>query len=510
MVRAALYCRVSTDEQAREGLSLAAQEERLRAFCASQGWSAAEPPYVDDGWSGTNVERPALQRLLADVASKRVDLVVVYKLDRLSRRQADVLYLLDEAFPGAGVGFRSATENIDTTTSFGRAMVGILAVFAQLERDAIVERTVMGKNQAARQGGIMGGYTPYGYLYVKRNGDHRATFTPNPHRAPVVAEIFRLLVDEGYSCRKIARTLTERGIATPKGSDHWRASTVNRILRQTAYAGRFRYRRHEFVEPRRDTRPTAFRKHRKTAKRLRPEADWIEVRVPAIVTPEVFEAAQRQLVTNAHFAPRNNKSYDYLLKGLVRCGRCGAAMTGAAIHGHRYYACSAFDPYNVGERKVCRPRPRVDADRLEHDVWTAIRARFENLDLLRQEFDRRLTELTAEDASAKRRGQLRRELVRIKAQQDRWLEAYGDGEFPKDEVHRRLADLNRQQQEAQAALEAVDHQRLERDALQDIGVAFEEWCEHVCLGLDATEQDIAGRQAFLRDVLRAVIFDAEG
>lgn len=115
--RAACYTRVSTDEQAREGLSLPGQEERLRAFCASQGWQVAGL-YVDDGYSGTTLERPGMRRLLADIAAGQVDLVVVYKLDRLSRRQMHVLHLLEDVFEPAQVGFRSATEPIDTTTPF--------------------------------------------------------------------------------------------------------------------------------------------------------------------------------------------------------------------------------------------------------------------------------------------------------------------------------------------------------------------------------------------------------
>jgi site-specific DNA recombinase len=272
-------------------------------------------------------------------------------------------------------------------------------------------------------------------------------------------------VEEGCSCRKIARTLTERGVATPGGSDHWRESTVNRILRQPAYMGTFLYRRHEYVEPDHAGGFRAYRKNRKTARRVRPREDWIEVPVPAIITPEVFEAAQRRLAENAVFSPRNNKRHEYLLKGL---GRCGAAMSGSASRGRRYYGCSAFDPHNVGERKACRPRPTIDADWLEHEVWNAISERFRNADLLREEFERRLAEVGAASPDDLREQEARKSLASIKRQQDRLLDAYQLEEIDRDELNRRLAELNRRRRDAEAILHDIGDRQEERRRLKAI------------------------------------------
>src|SRR5579875_2069397 len=133
----ALYCRVSTEEQAVSGFSIDHQKERLIAYCKSQGWDNFSI-YVDDGCTGTNLDRPQMQRLIRDVQAGLINTVLVYKLDRLSRKQKDVLYLLEDLFERHQVVFRSATEPFDTSTSLGRAMIGILAVFGQLERDTIV------------------------------------------------------------------------------------------------------------------------------------------------------------------------------------------------------------------------------------------------------------------------------------------------------------------------------------------------------------------------------------
>ena len=154
MKRAALYIRVSTLEQAQEGYSIGAQKERLLAFCKAHDWLVADF-YIDGGYSGSNLDRPGIQKLIAETGS--FDLVLVMKLDRLSRSQRDTLYLIEDVFLPAGVDFISMAESFDTSTPFGRAMIGILSVFAQLEREQIKERTFMGRVERAKEGLFHGG-----------------------------------------------------------------------------------------------------------------------------------------------------------------------------------------------------------------------------------------------------------------------------------------------------------------------------------------------------------------
>lgn len=153
---AAIYVRVSTEEQAEQGYSIDVQKERLIAFCKSQGWEDYKL-YIDDGYTGTNTNRPALKRLIRHIEAKKVHTVVVYKLDRLSRKQKDVLSLIEDVFEKNNVAFASSSEKFDTSTAFGKAMIGILAVFAQLERDMIIERTTSGRRQKISKGIWSGG-----------------------------------------------------------------------------------------------------------------------------------------------------------------------------------------------------------------------------------------------------------------------------------------------------------------------------------------------------------------
>ena len=195
---AAIYTRVSTDDQAREGTSLAEQRDRLQAYCKSQGWQIHDV-YEDDGFSGKNLDRPAMQRLIEDARQKQFDVVVVYKLDRLSRSQKDVLYLLEDVFEPAGIGFKSATEPFETTTPFGKAVIGMLAVFAQLERDTIQARTQGGKHRRLAEGALVSVPRTFGYTYDKANKQ----LLVNPAEAEWVRRIFQWYVHGDETGQKL-------------------------------------------------------------------------------------------------------------------------------------------------------------------------------------------------------------------------------------------------------------------------------------------------------------------
>lgn len=171
-----------------EGYSIQAQTERLQAYCKAKGWGIFHT-YTDAGFSGSNMERPSLSQLLEDVEAGRVDCVLVYKLDRLSRSQKDTLHMIEDIFLANGCDFVSMSENFDTSTPLGRAMIGILSVFAQLEREQIRERMAMGRTERAKSGLWQGGgWIPIGYDYVD------GKLVPNPIRAAAVKDIYDLFL----------------------------------------------------------------------------------------------------------------------------------------------------------------------------------------------------------------------------------------------------------------------------------------------------------------------------
>lgn len=187
MKKTGLYCRVSTDIQM-EGYSIDAQKDFLKSYCKMHEIDNYEF-YIDGGYSGSNINRPDMQRLIEDVEDHKIDIVVVFKLDRLSRSQKDTLYLIEEVFNPNDCGFVSIKENFDTNTPFGKAMVGILSVFAQLERETILERTRIGRKKRAEEGLWYGtGNLPFAYDYDEKKG----ILVPNKEKVEIVNKMVEL------------------------------------------------------------------------------------------------------------------------------------------------------------------------------------------------------------------------------------------------------------------------------------------------------------------------------
>ena len=217
----ALYSRVSTQEQAEHGHSIDEQKDRMSKFCEAMGWTSVKF-YTDAGFSGAKTDRPALKQLIRDVKCGTVEKVLVYKLDRLSRSQKDTLMLIEDVFLANNCDFISMSENFDTSTPLGRAMIGVLSVFAQLERETIKERMFMGKEARAKQGKYGGSrFVPIGYNYI--DGE----LIINDFEALQIRQVFDDYI-AGIGCRKIADRLNEKGLTHKYGE--WIEKTVRNVL----------------------------------------------------------------------------------------------------------------------------------------------------------------------------------------------------------------------------------------------------------------------------------------
>lgn len=237
MKKVAIYVRVSTQEQANEGYSIQEQTERLTKYCEAHGWVLVKI-YTDPGYSGANTERPALQQLFSDVKRKCFDTVLVYKLDRLSRSQKDTMYIIEDVFLKNSIDFISMNENFDTSTPFGRAMIGILSVFAQLERDQIKERLMMGHVGRAKTGKWNGGSRPpLGYDYT--NGE----LVINEYEAMQIRKVFDLFINgldgESISLNRIARYMKSK--YTNRYSSWNKPAQIGMIIKNPIYTGMIKY-----------------------------------------------------------------------------------------------------------------------------------------------------------------------------------------------------------------------------------------------------------------------------
>ena len=230
--RVALYSRVSTEDQAKLGFSLAAQGRRLHAFARAQRW-AVSGEYVDDGYSGRDVRRPEYGRMLRE--RDRWDAILVLKMDRIHRNSRNFMGMMDDLARWRK-DFVSATESLDTSTATGRFVVDMLERIAQLESEQTGERVHMGMRQAAEEGKFLGMSNPYGYRYDSASKNLIVV----PAEAEVVREIFRLARDERRSMREIAGTLNAQGVVTKRGRA-WSKRQLFRVLHSPLYTGSRRW-----------------------------------------------------------------------------------------------------------------------------------------------------------------------------------------------------------------------------------------------------------------------------
>ena len=227
--KVALYKRVSTLTQHEKGYSLDAQTERMMAYCVAKDYEVVMN-VEDPGYSGSNLERPGIARIIEAVQNKVVDIVLVYKLDRLSRSQKDVLYMIEDVFLPNKVDFVSISENFDTTTPAGRAMIGLLSVFSQLEKENITERFMSGRQQRARRALWHGGGTePIGYDYID---GQLITNKEEAYQVKVVYEMYAA----GASLTEISEHMQKREYQTKHGGWNYISTIVN-VLENPLYAG---------------------------------------------------------------------------------------------------------------------------------------------------------------------------------------------------------------------------------------------------------------------------------
>ena len=440
------YVRVSTLEQAREGYSIGAQTERLKAYCAARGWTLRSI-HTDPGHSGAKLDRPGLQTMISDVRAGRCNGVLVYKLDRLSRSQKDTLYLIEDIFLANGVSFISINENFDTSTAFGRAMIGILSVFAQLEREQIRERTMMGAAERAKSGlWHGGGWEPIGYDYIPERDELQV----NEYEAMQVREVYDCYLNRRMSLYKITQHMTEQGYHHKNGGwDH--ASTVRNVLKNNLYAGIISWGGH----------------------------DYPGQHMP-LIDREAFDKVQNKLElqgTQSRKQPEPGASFftaTALLSGILFCGRCGGRYYGSGQYRGskklpnsqrqyiRVYAC-----YSRTKTK----KSMIKDPACKNDYW-----RVEILDAYVMEQIRRLAAdddffrsiikpppvLPDED----KRQALRQRIVSLDQQLARLLDLYQLESDPLEQISQRIETLTAEKRELQDSLEAIKPPPPRTDPLQ--------------------------------------------
>ena len=362
-MRVATYARVSSESQEARG-NIGSQLEALREKLSQLGHEIFEE-YKDDGYSGGRLDRPGLDALRDAAELGLFEQVWCLTPDRLARNYAYQIVVTDElARHGVEVHYLDAPPLRDDAEA--TLLVQVQGVIAEYEKTKIAERNRRGRLFRARAGEIVYRLVPYGYRRIPRGAAGPAHLEVYEPEAEVVRGIFQDFVAGGYSMRRICRRLYEDGIFSPTGNSAWSIACLSKMLSNSTYVGRALYNRHQALPP------TTGR--RSTRNKLRAPEEWIEIRVPAIVDEEVFEAAQRVSREHSYFSPRRSQPDQWLLRRLVVCGHCGVkthcqGTVGSSGRELRYYVCNRRRSLEAGGPERACPQPSTRAEALDTLVW---------------------------------------------------------------------------------------------------------------------------------------------
>ena len=505
-MRAAVYARVSTERQERQQ-TIESQLAALRAWVVEQGHDlAAEHVFRDEGYSGARLDRPGLDALRDAVRDGAVEIVAVLTPDRLARKYAYQVLLLEELRrAGCAVVFLHHPISDDPNDQL---LLQIQGAVAEYERAVLAERFRRGKLQRAREGQIIGAKAPYGYRYEPRRDGRPGRLVVDEAEAAMVRQLYGWVADEGLSVRQCGRRLNEGPWVTRSGRALWSLSVVYHIVSDPVYAGTAYVNRHEYVVPERH-RPTTRRTGERTSRRARPREQWIAVPVPPLVDQDTWDRAQAQMARNAKLSFRRNKKTDYLLRCLLKCGNCGLGIHGCVFPGSakrrpwRYYRCSGKDPLTRARATKC-PRACIDADALDRVVWDHVAGLLGDPGRLLAQFERFAAEASAvENAPRSAQGQIQQRIERIERADRRLVEAYQAEVISLPELAERreaLAAQRRLAEQQHAQLRRLQEQRQRTHATLESLSAFS---SRIAARLQTAS--IAERQAILKLVVERII-----
>ena len=413
-MRVALYPRVSGHEQ-EDNYSIPEQIDRMKKYCESKDWMVYKI-YTDSVYSGADMDRPGLQSLIKDCEAGKFDMVLVYKLDRLSRSQKDTLYLIEDVFEKNNVGFTSMTENFDTSTPHGKFIVGILAVFAQLEREKIKERTMIGKKARAAEGKWHGSkWVPIGYDYTDGH------LVPNEYEKMQILEIARMVL-EGMPIRTIATVVTEKGYRHKHGE--WEAKTIKRVLANPVNLGLI-----------------------KDGDTLYPGLH------DAIIDQETYDAIQALMEERRNKYGSNYKPHKSLLAGFLFCKHCGGRYARQTnTEGLQYYSCYSR---NKSQKKMIKDPNCKNKNYRSIELDTAILLELNKLALDPEYVDHVRQNKPKNDVNEKIKS-ITSEIEKINSQISKMMDLYALGTIDMDVISTKVTELNKTKNALQKEIDSLD------------------------------------------------------
>jgi site-specific DNA recombinase len=512
-IRAAIYARVSSDQQAQEN-TIASQVEALKRRVREDRLDLEESlRFIDEGHSGAVLIRPALERLRDHVAARLIDRLYVHSPDRLARKFAFQILLIEE-FRRGDVSVVFLNHEIGDKPE-EQLLLQVQGIIAEYEGAKILERSRRGKMHAARDGSVSAfARAQYGYRYIsEREADGEARFEIIPSEAGIVKAIFEWYANEDHTLSQVCERLEREGVPRRSGKTGWDSTTVWDILKDTAYKGEALYGKTRVGE----YRPRLRRAHGQPEHPRRPRSiastpagSQIPVAVPAIVSPELFEAAQEKLAENRARRRRREPGVRSLLQGLTVCAKCGYAYVGKIQNkvnhsgecgAYGYYFCTGTDRFRWGGERICDNVP-VRMERLDAAVWEDVVALLGDPDRIRCEYERQTGH--ASRAEPRRSQEIAEEVQRVKRGISRMLDLYQEGDIEKAEFEPRHARARQRLSELESKLAEQKGQMARQEGLGEVVGNFARYASRVRDGLDAA--DWKTRREILRTLVKRVEF----
>ena len=512
-LQAAIYARVSSDAQAEEQ-TIDSQIAALREQVVKDNVSLRdEHCFLDDGISGSTLNRPALERLRDAAYVGGFQRLYVHSPDRLARKYAYQVLLVDELQKhGIDIVFLNRAIGASPEEDLFLQMQGM---FAEYERAKIMERSRRGKRHAATRGSVnVLSAAPYGYRYItRREGDGQAAYEIDDGPAAVVRQVFEWVGRDRLSIGEVTRRLRAQGVKTATNKDWWDRTSVWGMLKNPAYKGFAAFGKTR-TGPRRPQLRTQ-RGHSKTPRRTGSTYDTdareqVSIPVPAIVSEELFAAVETQLTENRQRGRESRRGAKYLLQGLVACACCGYAYYGkpvsrASAKGkvpYAYYRCVGTDAYRFGGQRVCENK-QARTDKLEEAVWQDACELLRHPQLLRKEYERRLA--APPDSSSQ--SSLKKQIAAAQRSVDRLIDAYADGVLARGEFDPRLERARQRLSTLNEQLRELETESREQSALRDALACLDGFTESIASNLETA--DWTTRREILRTLIDRVLIEQE-
>lgn len=511
--RAALYARVSSEQQA-EARTIVSQVEALRGRVVDDGLHLESGlEFIDDGYSGATLVRPGLERLRDLAAGAVFDRLYVHSPDRLARKYAYQVLLIDE-LQRCGVQVVFLNHGVGETAE-EKLLLQVQGMVAEYERAKIMERCRRGKLHAGRRGSVnVLSSAPYGYRYVRASEAGEARYEIVAEQAQVVRQIFEWVGWERCTINSVCKRLREKEIPTSTGKLWWDRSVVWAMLKNPAYKGQAAYGKTRCGAKRPQLRPPRGASEQPRAAYSTysvPAEEWIHIPVPAIVGGELHEMVQEQLEENRSRARQRGRGARHLLQGLVVCKRCGYAFYGkpvslASAKGKRrhyvYYRCVGSDSHRFGGQRVCSNQ-QVRSDLLEQAVWEDVCGLLADPQRIEQEYQRRLKAQPPPGPSGE--DHLQDAVQKTRRGISRLIDSYQDGLLEKPEFEPRVRAARERLTRLEEAVRAQLTEDQQRRTLRLVIGRLNDFADTVKGGLH--DADWTTRREIIRAVVKQIEID---